>query len=54
MIASILLFVTVAILNYTAKPYLRQAISRKYSPSWQNEICRKTYFMQKRVINNFF
>ena len=42
-----------AILNYAAKRYLRQTISRKYSHSWQNEM-GKTYFMQKLAINNFF
>ena len=46
MIASILLFVTVAILNYTAKPYLRQAISRKYSPSWQNEMQKNIFYAE--------
>ena len=44
LIASILLiFVTVTILNYAAKWYLRQTISRKYSHNRQSE-------MQKNIL----
>ena len=47
MIASILLiFVTVTILNYAAKRYLRRTIWRKYSHSWQNEMKKNIFYAE--------
>ena len=47
MIALILLiFVTVALLDYAAKLYLRQAISRKCSHSWQNEMRKNIFYAE--------
>ena len=54
MISSILLiFVTVAILNYAVKRYLRRTISRNILVVAKTR-CGKTNFMQKLTINNFF
>ena len=53
MTASILLiFVVVTILNYAAKQYLRQTISRKYSHSWQNEMRKNVFYAE--TCDNFF
>ena len=53
MTASILLIlVVVTILNYAAKQYLRQTISRKYSHSWQNEMRKNIFYAE--TCDSFF